>query len=191
MVQAGVERARLDELFPGILEGLDEELLRKVRLRETVVPASVKWNPALARMMASNNWVISGKRSASGKPMLANDPHLGANRLPNVWYEAVFISSERYGLGATMPGLPGLLIGRTNDVAWGSTYPFMDALDSWVEHCKDGKFRRETAKGDQWIPFRQRRETILRRKRRPILRRFTRTNTARPMVIPIPTSTFS
>jgi len=172
MVQARVERARLDELFPGILEGLDEELLRKVRLRETVVPASVKWNPALARMMASNNWVISGKRSASGKPMLANDPHLEANRLPNVWYEAVLISPNRYGLGATMPGLPGLLIGRTNDVAWGSTYPFMDALDSWVEHCKDGKFRRETVKGDQWIPFRQRRETILRKKKPPYIATF-------------------
>lgn len=167
MVQAGVKRDRLDELFPGILDGLDAGLLCKVKLRETVVPAAVKWNPALARMMASNNWVVSGARSASGKPILANDPHLEANRLPNIWYEAVLVSPGRYGIGATMPGLPGLLIGRTNDVAWGSTYTFMDAIDSWVEHCQDGKFRRETPEGDRWVPFRERRETILRKKKAP------------------------
>ena len=52
-----------------------------------------------------------------------------------------------------MPGIPGLLLGRTTDLAWGATYTFADTVDSWVEDCKDGRYRR----GDDWLPFRERR----------------------------------
>jgi penicillin amidase len=165
MVQAGVSRKKLDELFPEILGGLDIELLKKVKLTERIVPLSVKWNSIVPRMMASNNWVISGKKTASGKPILANDPHLETNRLPNVWYEIVLTTKGRYAIGATMPGLPGILIGRNSDVAWGATYTFMDAVDSWIEHCKDGKFLQNE---NQWMEFRQRKEIIKRKKKSPI-----------------------
>ena len=160
MVQAGISPEMLEELFPGQLNELDEDLLRKVKLTERIVPESVRWNPALAPMMASNNWVISGKKTASGKPILANDPHLETNRLPNVWYEVVATCQDRYALSATMPGLPAFLIGRTNDLAWGATYTFMDSVDSWVEHCREGKYRRAE---NQWVAFQQRKETIKRK----------------------------
>ncbi|MGH7452858.1 MAG: penicillin acylase family protein, partial [bacterium] len=163
MVQAGVSREKLDELFPEVLGGLDIELLKKVKLSERIVPAGVKWNHIVPTMMASNNWVISGKKTASGKPILANDPHLETNRLPNVWYELVLKTENRYVMGATMPGLPGILIGRNPDVAWGATYTFMDAVDSWIEHCKDGKYLRGE---NEWITFRQRQE-IIKRKKKP------------------------
>lgn len=159
MVQAGVDRGRLEELFPGQLEGLDEELLKKVRLGAPLVPAGVRWSSAAPRLMASNNWVVAGTRTASGKPILANDPHLETNRLPNVWYEIVLRTEQRYLLGATMPGLPAVLIGRNPDLAWGATYSFMDSVDSWVEHCRDQRYRR----GEEWIPFRVRRETVRRK----------------------------
>jgi penicillin amidase len=107
MVQAGVSREKLDELFPEILGGLDIELLKKVKLAERIVPVGMKWNHIVPTMMASNNWVISGTKTASGKPILANDPHLETNRLPNVWYELVLKTENRYATGATMPGLPG------------------------------------------------------------------------------------
>jgi len=165
MVQAGVSREKLDELFPKILGGLDLELLKKVKLTERVVPLSVKWNNIVPRLMASNNWVISGKKTASGKPLLANDPHLETNRLPNVWYEIILKTQERYAIGATMPGLPGILIGRNSDVAWGATYTFMDAVDSWIEHCRDGKFLQGE---NRWMEFRQRQEIIQRKKRSPV-----------------------
>ena len=55
-------------------------------------------------MMASNNWVVSGRRTASGKPILASDPHLEGNRLPSVWYEIVLRSRDRYLLGGSIPG---------------------------------------------------------------------------------------
>lgn len=169
MVQAGVSRAKLEELLPGLLEGLDVELLKQVRLGERIVPDVLKWGSPAPRLMASNNWVVSGGRTASGHPILANDPHLEANRLPNVWYEAVVDTGSAYGAGATMPGLPAILIGRNHDLAWGATYTFMDSVDSWVERCRDGKYLRLDASGrETWQPFRKRVETIRRKKGAPI-----------------------
>ena len=121
MIQAGVSREKLEELFPGLLGGLDVELATKVRLGERIVPPSVVWNAAAGRMTASNNWVVSGKKTASGKPILANDPHLEGNRLPAVWCEIALHLKDRYAIGGSIPGGPGVLVGRTPDVAWGAT----------------------------------------------------------------------
>ena len=153
IAQAGVSRDKLEELFPGALGGFDADLIRRVRLGDRIVPESVIWGGVAPRMMASNNWVVSGARSASGRPLLANDPHLEVNRLPAVWYETVLKIGDRYAMGATMPGIAGVLIGRTDRLAWGGTYSFMDAIDSWVEHCRDGKYRRGD---DRWLPFQRR-----------------------------------
>lgn len=145
MVQAGVSKKKLDELFPGILGGFDFDVINKINLEERIVTPQSLWGQAMPRAMASNNWVVSGDRTQSGKPMLANDPHLEGNRLPNIWYEAVLIGGDRYTMGATMPGVPGILSGRNNDVSWGVTYAFVDNLDAWVESCKDGKYLRKTS----------------------------------------------
>ena len=169
MVQAGVSRERLEELLPGLLEGLDVELLEQVRLGDRIVPEEVRWGSAAPRLMASNNWVVSGSRTASGHPILASDPHLEGNRLPNVWYEAVMEVGSSYGAGATMPGLPAILIGRNRDLAWGTTYTFMDAVDSWVERCRDGKYLRlDASGGETWQPFTRRVERIRRKKGAPV-----------------------
>lgn len=167
-VQHGINREQVEELFPGLLHGLDEALLRQVRVPEPLVPESLKWASALPRLMASNNWVIAGAKTTSGQPFLCNDPHLEVNRLPAIWYEAVlrWRSSDgpHYAMGATFPGLPGVSIGRTGDLAWGITYAFMDCMDSWVEDCRGGKYRR----GDDWLPFETRKETIRRGKNPPV-----------------------
>jgi penicillin amidase len=165
MAQAGVSLERLHELFPGILGGLDMDLIRKVKLGHRMVPAGILWEKGAPRFMASNNWVLSGERTQSGKPLLSNDPHLEVNRLPNVWCEIVLRLGDRYAMGGTMPGAPGILSGRTRDVAWGATYTFMDAEDSWVEKCRDGMYYREE---DGWVPFRVRREVIKRKKKEPV-----------------------
>jgi penicillin amidase len=166
MVQAGVPSPLLDELFPSALGDLDPELLRTVTLGERLVPEAVRWNVALPRAMASNNWVVAGSRTASGAALLSNDPHLEANRLPAMWCEAVLELGDRYCLAATMPGLPSALLGRTNDLAWGATYTFMDAIDSWVEDCRDGCYRRTEGGNTTWHRFRVRTE-VIRRKRHP------------------------
>ena len=166
MVQAGVPRDHLEALFPGLLRDLDVELVRTLRLGERLVPEAARWGGALPRAVASNNWVVAGRKTASGAALLANDPHLEGNRLPAIWYEVVLELPARFCIAATIPGVPGPLLGRTNDLAWGATYTFMDAVDSWIEDCRDGCYRRVTDGRETWEPFRARTE-IIKRKRAP------------------------
>ncbi len=166
LVQADVSLDRLAELFPFDPETLDIDSIKEVILGERIVASDVLWNKAMPRMMASNNWVVSGKKTQSGAAIMANDPHLEVNRLPNVWYEQSIkwagsaTQKKGYMLGMGMPGLPGVIVGRNQDVAWGATYTFMDTVDSWIEECKDGKFKR----GDEWQKFSERKEIIKRKK---------------------------
>ena len=160
MVQNGVRKEFLNELFPGILGDYDEVLIKKVKLNEKIVPDAVKWNVATTPLMASNSWVISGKRTRSGSPLLANDPHLEINRLPAVWYEVGILVGDKYVYSATMPGISPILVSRKNDLSWGATYTFMDATDSWIEQCKDGKFLKDGI----WHDFHERKEIIKRKK---------------------------
>ena len=168
MVQAGIPDDKLEALFPGKLKGLDRDLLDKVKLCERIVPEALTWLSPAPRMMASNNWVISPAKSASGAAMMANDPHLEINRLPNVWVEQVVELPDSYWMGTNMPGLPAPLLGRNEHLAWGVTYTFADAVDSWIEHCRDGRYRR----GDEWVPFRVREETIKRKKKPDVVATF-------------------
>ncbi len=163
LVQGNISKEKLDALFPDILGGLDIDLIKKVTLHERVVPSNVLWKNAVPRMMASNNWVISGEKTASGKPIVANDPHLEVNRLPNVWCEIALKSHDNFVIGGSMPGFPGVLSGRGKDVAWAVTYSFLDAVDSWIEQCKDGKYYREEK--NQWLKFNERKEIIKRKKK--------------------------
>lgn len=165
MVQAGVPRSHLDALFGGNLEDLDPWLLRRVKLGDRVIPQGVRWPSAVPTAIASNNWVIAGSKTASGKPILANDPHLDVARLPAVWYEAVLEGADVRSMGATMPGIPAILVGRNDDIAWGVTYAFMDGVDSWIEDCKEGAYRRVDNGRERWLSFRVREETIARRKK--------------------------
>tara|TARA_R110002072_G_scaffold58010_3_gene148474 strand:+ start:6660 stop:8855 length:2196 start_codon:yes stop_codon:yes gene_type:complete len=160
LVQAGLDSEKLAALFPIDVANFDRELIESIQLGERVVPQELVWNLALPRMMASNNWVISGDKTASGQAIMANDPHLEINRLPNVWCEQSLNWPENTVKGMGMPGLPGVIIGRSNALAWGVTYTFMDTVDSWVEECKDGKFKR----GRRWMPFTKRTELIKRKK---------------------------
>jgi penicillin amidase len=93
---------------------------------------------------------------------------LEINRLPPVWYEAVLRwrtpQGPRYAMGATFPGLLGVAVGRTPDLAWGVTYAFMDSFDSWIEDCREGKYRR----GEEWLPFVSRKEVVRRKKHPPL-----------------------
>lgn len=166
MVQGGVPRAHLDELFPGLVGDADLALLGKVTLGARLVPEAIRWQSALPRMIASNNWAVGPQKTARGHAIAAYDPHLEVNRLPPVWYEVVLELGERWCVAATVPGVSAALFGRTNDLAWGATYTFMDQVDSWVEDCREGRFRRMERGHETWIPFRTRTE-IIRRRRKP------------------------
>jgi len=94
----------------------------------------------------SNSWVVSGARSAGGKPLLANDPHLGLSA-PPVWYFAHLHAPGIDAIGATLPGVPAILIGQNRRIAWGLTNTVSDVQDLYLEKL-DGRFaqRNETIK---------------------------------------------
>ncbi|WP_026248983.1 penicillin acylase family protein [Streptomyces sp. LaPpAH-108] len=111
--------------------------------------------------IGSNSWVVSGDNTITGKPLLANDPHLSAT-LPSVWYQMGLhcrtVSSKcQYDVtGYTFAGMPGVIIGHNGQIAWGMTNSGVDVTDLYLEkitgdgYLYDGKVR----------PFRTREETI-------------------------------
>lgn len=161
LVKQNIDEDKIKELFPGLIDGCDLSILKQLNFQEKIVPDGVKWINKVSAAIASNNWVIHGSKTFSGSPILANDPHLETNRLPNVWYEISIHLNDRYFKGCTMPGLPACLIGRTNDISWGATYTFMDAIDSWIEDIQDGKY----LKDNQRHEFSKRTEIIRRKKK--------------------------
>jgi penicillin G amidase len=83
--------------------------------------------------LGSNNWVVDGTRTASGKPLLANDPHLGT-RVPSTWYLAHMSAPDFDIIGATLPGAPAVALGRNRFIAWGATNVAADVEDLYLEH---------------------------------------------------------
>ncbi len=82
--------------------------------------------------LGSNNWVVDGSKTASGRPMLANDPHLGI-QMPSIWYEIHLVGGGLDVIGASFPGAPGVIIGHNRDIAWGVTNVGPDVQDLYVE----------------------------------------------------------
>lgn len=95
-----------------------------------------QWPEAIAPQIASNAWALGGDHSASGKPLLANDPHLSLG-LPSPWYLAELRLPERTIAGATAPGVPFHLIGYNDKIAWGFTTTHSDTMDLFVETESD------------------------------------------------------
>jgi penicillin amidase len=131
----------------GLLEGLPLDRLT----RETFgVPAESQ---------ASNSWVVAGSQTESGKPILANDPHLSLNA-PGQWYLVRIETPEMTLTGATAPGLPFLIFGHNGRIAWGFTNTHGDAQDFFIEKFVPGDFSRyQTPEGPR--EFETREETIL------------------------------
>jgi penicillin amidase len=85
----------------------------------------------------SNNWVIAGRHTASGKPLLSNDMHLGLTE-PNIWYMADLKAPGYHAAGVTLPGMPFVIAGHNEHVAWGFTALYADVQDLYIEKL-DGK----------------------------------------------------
>lgn len=83
-------------------------------------------------LAASNNWVISGKRTADGKAILANDPHLQPSA-PGIWYLTNLSSPGNHVAGVTFPGVPGIILGHNDSIAWGATNVGPDVQDLYLE----------------------------------------------------------
>lgn len=91
----------------------------------------------------SNNWVLSGSKTKTKKPLLADDPHLGLNT-PSIWYQMVLKSPEVHVSGVIFAGIPGIILGHNEDVAWGVTNYGPDVQDLYIEKQNpDNKYQYE------------------------------------------------
>ncbi|WP_151634834.1 penicillin acylase family protein [Noviherbaspirillum aerium] len=113
---------------------------------------------SLVEGMGSNNWAVGGALSESGKPLLANDPHLGLSA-PALWYFAHLSAPGFEVVGATLPGIPSVVLGRNSRIAWAFTNTASDVQDLYLERVDpDNAARYQTPDG--WAPFTARVETI-------------------------------
>ena len=138
-----------------------------------IVPTGTKWDftpvavPKVPEMMkatiaanldveaenpgiGSNNWAVHGSRTATGLPLLANDPHLGLS-LPSIWYQMQLVSPTVNVYGVCVPGWPGIGIGFNKDIAWGMTNVGSDVFDFYQIQFKD-KTLKEYKYDGQWRP---------------------------------------
>ncbi len=96
----------------------------------------LKHAPAQPHGQGSNNWVVDGSRTATGKPLLANDPHLTV-AMPSVWFEVHLSCPEYEASGVALPFSPGVVIGHTAHHAWGFTNVTGDVQDLYLERLND------------------------------------------------------
>lgn len=188
---ADLPQAKRDALFPEtspldvILVGSDQVGAKKKSASithppsqdKTVEAETIEWVAHDERLMrrsleriglhaidsaASNNWVISGSRSVTGKPLLANDPHLAASA-PSIWYMAHLSMPGHRAAGVSIAGLPGIAIGHNEHIAWGVTSLEPDVQDLYIEKFdKENPRRYMTPAG--WREADVRREEIKVRK---------------------------
>lgn len=114
--------------------------------------------PSYVEGMGSNNWVLGGMRTVSGKPLLANDPHLGLSA-PSLWYLAHLSAPGLNVIGATLPGIPAIVLGRNDRIAWGFTNTAPDVQDLYIERIRPGNPQQYQTPGG-WADFRVRMETL-------------------------------
>jgi penicillin amidase len=120
--------------------------------------------------VGSNNWVIAGSRTASGKPILANDPHLGI-QMPSIWYEVdLYCSASEaqpgkqaggpyHVRGFSFPGDPGVIIGHNDRIAWGVTNANPDVQQLFIEHINSQNPNQYEVNG-RWVDMKVIREEI-------------------------------
>ena len=149
---------------PPIPEVPLDETQSKLALPATALP--VAWPESPNDFSAgSNNWVVSGAHTASGKPLLSNDMHLTAT-LPSIWYESDLETpmpgaEPLHVAGVTIPGLPLIVVGHNQHVAWGFTNLGADVQEIYIENTRgEGAAEEFEAADGTWQPVLHLVETI-------------------------------
>lgn len=119
------------------------------------------------KMGGSNNWVIGPKRSSTGRPILANDPHLGAN-LPAPWYLVAIHTPDWSVAGASFVGSPTVPSGHNGHSAWGVTAGLCDNTDLFLEDLKSIEGKWHYRQGEKYLPCEVRKESIAVKKQSPV-----------------------
>ncbi len=116
------------------------------------------------RGLGSNSWAVAGSRTVSGKPILANDPHLGI-QMPSIWYQIALHCRPKSAAcpfevaGFSFAGVPGVIIGHNERIAWGFTNVGPDVIDLYIEKVNPENPDQYEVNG-KWVEFETRQETI-------------------------------
>ena len=114
--------------------------------------------------VGSNSWAVSGKLSATGMPLLANDPHLGI-AMPSIWYQVDMHCMPKSDqcpfefAGFSLAGAPGIILGHNDRIAWGFTFAYEDVMDLFIEKVNPDNPNQYEVNG-QWVDFDSSKETI-------------------------------
>ncbi|MEH2421200.1 MAG: penicillin acylase family protein [Nostoc sp.] len=168
---AGDKNAKLlysPDVFPA-LESITKPMMA---LEQLIGPTGIG--------IGSNNWVISGQRTATGKPILANDPHLGV-QIPSIWYEVGLHCTPKstecpYNVtGFSFAGMIGVIIGHSDRIAWGVTNVQADVMDLYIEKINPKNSNQYEING-KWVDMQFVKETIQVAGSQPIVQtvRYTR-----------------
>ena len=141
----------------GLRQGLRPPLLN-IGFPEGEAEGFLDAVPTARSGLGSNNWVVSGAHTRSRKPLLANDPHLG-HSVPSIWYMAHLVAPGLSVAGATFPGLPLVVIGHNERIAWGMTNTGPDVADLFIEHFNPANANQYLHNG-QWENAEVREEII-------------------------------
>jgi penicillin amidase len=132
--------------------GLSENLLQGAEVVHSLLGS-------ISDSLGSNNWVVDGTRTVTGEPLLANDPHLGIT-MPSIWYEVALRGGGLDVIGFTFPGVPGVVVGHNNMIAWGVTNVGADDTDLYLEKLDPinhpGMYEYDGA----WLPLSSQKEVI-------------------------------
>jgi len=148
--------------FAALFEGVDPT--RDFAAWQPDAPGFLSPVAARGRAGASNGWAAAPSRSAAGGTLLANDPHLEFSA-PAIWYLARLELSTGGVIGGTIPGMPVMLVGRSEDFGWGLTSSYLDDQDVFIEELNP-KNPNEVRGVDGWVPL-QTRSSIIRIKDAP------------------------
>jgi len=163
-------KERFDFLFPDVPEGIDP-----------IIPSDVKWNfdpvevttpenfsiqskfsPVIPENIedgiGSNNWALSPRKTKNGNAILCNDPHLRFS-IPSIWFAQQLKAPGINTFGVTIPGLPGVLLGFNDSIAWGLTNAPRDVRDWYQITLKDGE-KEEYLYDGKWLKTQKRIEKI-------------------------------
>ncbi len=155
---------------------MDERMARDLldAYRQAMVDLPFKTAASGGSGVGSNNWAVSGDHTASGRPLLANDPHLPPT-YPALWYENHLVGGEYNVSGFTLPGVPGVVIGHNAHCAWGFTNAFPDVQDVYFERFHEQDDTLYDVNG-QWVEAEVHEEVIQVRGRKPVVEtvRYTR-----------------
>ncbi|PCC55573.1 penicillin acylase family protein [Brevibacterium aurantiacum] len=157
----GVNAPRTDAEVDGQTPGNLGELKQQLKSLPTLLGVN-------SHDIGSNSWVVSGEHTATGAPLLANDPHLSPS-MPSVWHQIGLRCTEITPecpfdvSGFSFSGLPGVVIGHNQNIAWGLTNLGPDVADLVVERIRDGEAVRDT--GDEAVTTRK--ETVKIAKQEP------------------------